>query len=119
MAGIENRGPVLSAVSIFFVSMAVVSFTLRAYVRTRMVRAFGVDDWFMLLATIMFILFVTCVNIGVHYGTGRHYVDLSRSDFENAMQVSTCRPRNLVVDAADPVIFHSFGITVISGTAGP
>ncbi|KKY39707.1 putative integral membrane protein [Diaporthe ampelina] len=86
MAGIENRGPVLSAVSIFFVSMAVVSFTLRAYVRTRMVRAFGVDDWFMLLATIMFILFVTCVNIGVHYGTGRHYVDLSQSDFENAMQ---------------------------------
>lgn len=101
MAGIENRGPVLSAVAIFLVTMATVSFTLRAYVRARMVRAFGVDDWFMLLATIMFILFVTCVNVGVHYGTGRHYADLELADFENAMQVSSPRPHDLAFDAAD------------------
>lgn len=91
---IENRGPVLAAVAIFFVTMATTSFVLRAYVRACMVRAFGVDDWFMLLATIMFILFVTCVNVGVHYGTGRHYSDLAQSDFENAMQVSTSPPHD-------------------------
>lgn len=118
MAAIENRGPVLSAVSIFLVTMAVISFTLRAYVRARMVRAFGVDDWFMLLATIMFILFVTCVNIGVHYGTGRHYADLSLPDFENAMQVSTSRP-HLTILSSTRLTRHSFGIIVISGTAGP
>ncbi|KAI3398338.1 hypothetical protein diail_9430 [Diaporthe ilicicola] len=83
---IENRGPELRGVAIALVTMATVSFILRAYVRARMVKAFGVDDWFMLAATIMFILFVTCVNIGVHYGTGRHYVDLTQQNFENAMQ---------------------------------
>ncbi|KAG8170092.1 hypothetical protein KVR01_000837 [Diaporthe batatas] len=83
---IENRGPVLSAVAIFLVTMATTSFVLRAYVRAFMVRAFGVDDWFMLFATITFILFVTSVNIGVHYGTGRHFADLELSDFKDAMQ---------------------------------
>lgn len=72
--------------------------------RARMVRAFGVDDWFMLLATIMFILFVTCVNVGVHYGTGRHYADLALSDFENAMQVSFPRPHEMALNVADPDI---------------
>lgn len=119
MTAIENRGPVLAAVAIFFVTMATVSFTLRAYVRARMVRAFGVDDWFMLLATIMFILFVTCVNIGVHYGTGRHYADLELVDFENAMQVSFPQHHDVALYAADPDITHSSGITVTSGTAGP
>ncbi|POS75381.1 hypothetical protein DHEL01_v206217 [Diaporthe helianthi] len=83
---IENRGPALSVVAIFLVTMATISFVMRAYVRAFMVRAFGVDDWFMLFATITFILFVTSVNIGVHYGTGRHYTDLERSDFKMAMQ---------------------------------
>ncbi|KAL1881321.1 hypothetical protein Daus18300_001174 [Diaporthe australafricana] len=83
---IENRGPELRGVAITLVAMATISFALRAYVRARMVKAFGVDDWFMLAATIMFILFVTCVNIGVHYGTGRHYADLTQQNFENAMQ---------------------------------
>ncbi|KAK2597811.1 hypothetical protein N8I77_012573 [Diaporthe amygdali] len=82
----ENRGPTLQGVAIALVTMAVISFSLRAYVRARMVKAFGVDDWFMSAATITFVLFVTCVNIGVHYGTGRHASDLSLSDFENAMQ---------------------------------
>lgn len=116
---IENRGPALSAVAIFLVTMATTSFVLRAYVRAFMVRAFGVDDWFMLLATITFILFVTCVNVGVHYGTGRHYADLERSDFQNAMQVSISRFDYVALHATDSAILHSFGIIVTSGTAGP
>lgn len=58
----------------------------------------------MLLATIMFILFVTCVNVGVHYGTGRHYADLEQADFENAMQVSSPRGHDMAFHAADPDI---------------
>lgn len=90
MAGstIENRGPGLAAVAIALVIAAVVSFCLRAFVRLRMVKSFGVDDWFMLLATITFTVFCTCVITGVHYGTGRHFADLLLANRQRAMEVS-------------------------------
>lgn len=85
---VPDRSPPLQAVAIALVVVTVTSFSLRAYVRTCMVKAFGLDDWFMLLATISFILFATVVLVGVHYGTGRRSEDVSVSDYSKAMQVS-------------------------------
>jgi hypothetical protein len=47
-----TRGPDLLAVDILFMSAAVVANALRCYVRIRMVKAFGLDDWLMTLATV-------------------------------------------------------------------
>lgn len=86
---IENRGPQLQAVAISLLVLSVISFAQRAFVRSYMVKAFGIDDWLMLGAMIAFIFFVTCVNAGIHYGTGRHMKDLSTSDQEKALMVSS------------------------------
>ncbi|GJC90371.1 satratoxin biosynthesis SC1 cluster protein 4 [Colletotrichum liriopes] len=85
MAEIENRGPQLVAVGITLVTTAFLATVLRCYVRLCLVKNFGVDDWCMLGAIIFFILFVSCALTGVHYGTGRHRVDLSDEDWESAM----------------------------------
>lgn len=49
---IENRGPQLLAVDVFFMTMAIVTTLLRCYVRLFLVKTWGKDDWFMLIATV-------------------------------------------------------------------
>ncbi|KAI4643932.1 uncharacterized protein J4E79_011204 [Alternaria viburni] len=49
---IPNRGPELLAVNIAFVTTAVLACCLRIYVRLCMVKAFGRDDYLMVLATL-------------------------------------------------------------------
>ena len=48
----ENRGPQLLGVNLLFLILAVIATTLRCYVRLVMVRAFGLDDWLMVAATV-------------------------------------------------------------------
>ncbi|KAK7747483.1 hypothetical protein SLS53_001738 [Cytospora paraplurivora] len=76
----------MTAVAITLVVITVTSFVLRAYVRTQMVKAFGLDDWFMMVATITFILFATCVMVGVHHGTGQLYADVTHANYAFAMK---------------------------------
>ncbi|KAI1421253.1 hypothetical protein F5Y12DRAFT_38429 [Xylaria sp. FL1777] len=86
MANIPNRGPELFAVCVTLLIASVVTFSLRIYTRLVAVKAWGLDDWFMSFATIAFILYVTSSVTGVHYGTGRHSVDLKPEDIEQAMK---------------------------------
>jgi hypothetical protein len=44
---IPNRGPELLAVNIAFVAVAILAYSLRCFVRLKMVKAFGLDDWLM------------------------------------------------------------------------
>ncbi|KAM0254600.1 hypothetical protein ACHAQJ_006636 [Trichoderma viride] len=83
---VENRGPQLQVAAYLLLFFAVVSMILRCYVRLFMIKSFGLDDSFMLVALIMFILFVTSALVGVHYGTGRHYWNLTNDDISSAMK---------------------------------
>lgn len=74
--------------AISLLTLAAVSFIQRAFVRSCMVKAFGIDDWLMLGAMISYIFFMVCVLAGIHYGTGRHQSDLSTYDREMALEVS-------------------------------
>jgi hypothetical protein len=49
---VDNRGPELLAVCSLFAAMSFVSVVLRCYVRLRLVKAFGWDDGFMVLALV-------------------------------------------------------------------
>jgi hypothetical protein len=49
---ISHRGSQLAAVNITGLTLAVIVTSLRCYVRGRMLKAFGVDDWLMLAATV-------------------------------------------------------------------
>lgn len=51
---VPNRGPELMGVNIAFLVAALVSILLRCYVRAFMVKAFGVDDWLMVVASVRF-----------------------------------------------------------------
>ncbi|KAI4912251.1 uncharacterized protein J4E92_010102 [Alternaria infectoria] len=81
---IPNRGPELLAVNIAFVTTAVLACCLRIYVRLCMVKAFGRDDYLMVLATLFFISYTTSSCIGIHYGTGKHHRDLPIEGVQNA-----------------------------------
>ncbi|KAJ2986282.1 hypothetical protein NUW58_g5102 [Xylaria curta] len=86
MASVPNRGPELFAVCVTLLTVSVVAFALRIYTRVFIVKAWGVDDWWMSFAAITFTLFVTSAITGIHYGTGRHYSDLKDADKEEAMK---------------------------------
>ncbi|ETS78740.1 hypothetical protein PFICI_08593 [Pestalotiopsis fici W106-1] len=87
MAEIENRGPQLLGVDVFFIILALITTLLRIYVRIFMVKSWGKEDWFMLAATTAFVLFCSFSISGVHYGTGRHFADLTE---DNAMSAMKC-----------------------------
>ncbi|EUC41376.1 hypothetical protein COCMIDRAFT_106331 [Bipolaris oryzae ATCC 44560] len=81
---VPNRGPELLAVNIAFVTTAVLACLLRCFVRVRMVKAFGLDDWLMVVATLFFIAYTTSSCIGISHGTGRHHHDLPIEGVQNA-----------------------------------
>ncbi|KAH8654834.1 hypothetical protein BGZ61DRAFT_434895 [Ilyonectria robusta] len=83
---IENRGPELTAVCATFTTMAVIAVALRCYVRLRIIRNFGLDDWAMVGALVSFLILIAFTLLGVRYGTGRHYWDLKESDIVLAMK---------------------------------
>ncbi|KAF1955743.1 hypothetical protein CC80DRAFT_414873 [Byssothecium circinans] len=83
---VDNRGPELTAVCSTFVAMAFVSTVLRVHVRLRMVRNFGWDDGWMVLAMLTYIMFTACAISGVHWGTGRHMYELDAEHKMKAMR---------------------------------
>ncbi|KAM0237794.1 hypothetical protein ACHAP5_008917 [Fusarium lateritium] len=83
---IPNRGPELQAVCYTLLIASVIALGLRVFVRVRLVKNFGFDDWCMCCALVTFFLFVFSALMGVHYGTGRHRNDLDPDDFKEAMK---------------------------------
>ena len=64
---IPNRGPELVGVNIAFLATAIIANLLRCIVRVKMVKAFGVDDWLMVGATVSdneFIALLRTLTIG-------------------------------------------------------
>ncbi|KAL5114970.1 hypothetical protein ACEQ8H_007143 [Pleosporales sp. CAS-2024a] len=81
---IPNRGPELRAVNMVFVVTAILAYSLRVFVRVKMVKAFGVDDWMMGIALMFMIFYIISSNLGVRYGTGRHHYDLTKENIDRA-----------------------------------
>ncbi|KAH6886810.1 hypothetical protein B0T10DRAFT_490369 [Thelonectria olida] len=82
---IENRGPQLLGVNVFFLVVSLISISLRCYSRIGLVKAFGLDDWLMVVAAVFFTLYNSFSSSGVRYGTGRHSDDLEDEDAKKAM----------------------------------
>ncbi|KAG6004491.1 hypothetical protein E4U54_000531 [Claviceps lovelessii] len=80
-----GRGPELLSVNILFCIVAGVTVLARCYTRAVLVKAFGLDDWMMILATIFFFAYATSSNLGVRHGTGQHMKDLQMADTSQAM----------------------------------
>lgn len=63
--------------------MALLVFLLRAYVRTVMLRVFGVDDALMLVAIILAVTVFALFVQGTHYGIGKHIFAISPQQFSS------------------------------------
>lgn len=48
--GSDNRGPQVSGVASFFLALSTIVIILRAYCRVCVVKNFGYDDWFAIIA---------------------------------------------------------------------
>ncbi|KAK4225694.1 hypothetical protein QBC38DRAFT_253641 [Podospora fimiseda] len=83
---VPNRGHALFAVNTVGVILAGISCILRCYVRSRILKSFGTDDWLILASTLTFITYVSFSNTGVKYGTGRHREDLHIDANRRAMR---------------------------------
>ncbi|KAK4222007.1 hypothetical protein QBC38DRAFT_107047 [Podospora fimiseda] len=78
--GSENRGPALLGIDIAAAALAFIATVLRCFVRIRLVKSFGLDDWLMLGAMVSFALYSASSIIGVTYGTGQHVWDLTKEN---------------------------------------
>ncbi|KAH8596829.1 hypothetical protein B0O99DRAFT_94649 [Bisporella sp. PMI_857] len=72
----ENRGPQAGSVAIAFLTASWLTVSLRVYVRAVMMRSFGIDDYTAVLSLVLFTLYCAFVLDGVHYGTGRHLLEM-------------------------------------------
>lgn len=52
MMQLEGRAPEFFTILVVMIVFAVVSTALRVFVRLRLVKAFGIDDYFMVAATV-------------------------------------------------------------------
>ncbi|KAF2807253.1 uncharacterized protein BDZ99DRAFT_447576 [Mytilinidion resinicola] len=82
----ETRGPQLTAVMVVFLSLAWLTMMLRTYVRVRMLRSFGLDDWLAAVALVLFTVYSTFVFESIKHGVTRHVSDLKPSQVEQVIK---------------------------------
>lgn len=77
--GDRNRGAAIVATQAIFVAIGTALILARLYVRTVVIRKFGLDDLVILLGLICAITVLATNGLMVHYGIGRHQFFLSLS----------------------------------------
>ncbi|CAM1508416.1 Fc.00g052640.m01.CDS01 [Cosmosporella sp. VM-42] len=68
----EYNGQSLVATAVIFLVVSWISVGLRTYTRAILMKSFQADDWFMLIAQLIFTVSCAFVLEGVHKGMGRH-----------------------------------------------
>lgn len=87
----DYNGYELVAVAITFLILTYISIGLRCFVRIKITRAFAADDWLLLVAQIIFTLSCSFILRGVHFGIGRHNLDLTLSNEIEGLKVASLK----------------------------
>ncbi|PYH49734.1 putative integral membrane protein [Aspergillus saccharolyticus JOP 1030-1] len=82
----DDRSLEVKAVAAVFMSVACIAVILRCYVRGWIVRAFGIDDWAMVVAMLFYCMFSGCMIGGSLNGTGKHFNVLNAHQRVTAMK---------------------------------
>ncbi|KAJ5917930.1 hypothetical protein N7454_010305 [Penicillium verhagenii] len=86
MLPLEGRSQSIFIVTTIFLGLSFIAVCLRCFVRLKLVKAFGWDDGFMVMAMILNILFSLCGITGAFYGMGQKTdVLIERGTMETAM----------------------------------
>ena len=86
----QTRAPLLWNIVLPLTVVAVILACLRLYVRARLVRVVGKDDWLLLAAVICLCFHCGTALWTLRLGLGRHQYDLS--DFDPQKLVPVCYP---------------------------
>ncbi|KAG5302339.1 hypothetical protein I7I48_02656 [Histoplasma ohiense] len=68
----QNKGPLILVVMWVVTCLTTAVVATRLFVRSRMVRMVGLDDWLILISMVLSFIFVVFVTISIRYGFGRH-----------------------------------------------
>ncbi|PMD39939.1 hypothetical protein L207DRAFT_428221, partial [Hyaloscypha variabilis F] len=74
-----------AAVLGLFLGLAYLLVSLRVYVKTFLSKSWGADDTLLLVSLVSFTTYAACSLSGVHYGTGRHLVNIPPKDIPKAL----------------------------------
>ncbi|KAI1766394.1 hypothetical protein GGR53DRAFT_486613 [Hypoxylon sp. FL1150] len=69
---VDDRGPQLAAVTLFFLGLAALTVSLRCYVRLYILKVFQVEDWLAVASMACFVAYATIVMQSISYGAGKH-----------------------------------------------
>ncbi|KAL4803035.1 hypothetical protein BDV18DRAFT_146147 [Aspergillus unguis] len=81
-----DRSAAVRGVAAAFLTLASIAVILRCYVRVRIIKGFGWDDWVMLLAMLFYVMFCGCMIGGSLWGTGKHLSELTPKQRSLAME---------------------------------
>jgi len=80
----QTRVPVIWGITISFCMMTTILAALRLYVRVKLLRSVGKDDW-LLIAALAFIWVLGSLTIwGCNAGLGRHMYDLAKEGIDSS-----------------------------------
>ncbi|GIJ98164.1 hypothetical protein Aspvir_000279 [Aspergillus viridinutans] len=68
---LNGRSEAIVTATSVFLALSLVTVCLRCFVRARIVRAFGLDDWAMVAAMALNVAFAICTLVGCSYGMGQ------------------------------------------------
>ncbi|KAJ4983126.1 integral membrane family protein [Stagonosporopsis vannaccii] len=77
----EDQGPVILGATLTVTIAALITMATRLYVRVRMIRNVGWDDYVMISAMVLCIVGQIIIIPEVHYGAGRHVQYIDPADF--------------------------------------
>ncbi|KAL1304322.1 hypothetical protein AAFC00_000724 [Neodothiora populina] len=81
----EDRSPQILGVAVCFLVMTWVAVGLRVYVRTCIIKAFGLDDSLMVLTQLFCTGYIVCQIGSIAHGNGKHRADISDHDAQIAL----------------------------------
>ena len=114
----ESRVHSILAVNILFFSITWITVSLRAYVRTVLLKSFGLDDSLMVATLVLFTGYLICQLGGLVHGTGRHVADLEPDQIMIALRVRYARTHSIDIymQISYSCAHSSFGGAVNSST---
>ncbi|KIW07958.1 uncharacterized protein PV09_01859 [Verruconis gallopava] len=80
-----DRSLELLGTGIAFVTLTLLTFGLRVYVRAILLRKWRIDDWLMTCSVTFFAIYIACQTGGIVYGTGKHLEDLQPERAQTAL----------------------------------
>ncbi|KAF2691728.1 hypothetical protein K458DRAFT_286821 [Lentithecium fluviatile CBS 122367] len=84
----ENEGPKVLGATLAITIVALITMIARLYVRLRMIRNVGWDDYFMCMAMLLCIAGECVVIPQVYYGAGKHIDQIEPLDFQMAFKLN-------------------------------